>query len=114
MKAQWHMYINGEFCEAQSGKTAEVLNPATEEVIAEVPYGDTQDASRGLSAAAGAFDGWRHMNAWERAKILRRAADLMRERAESMARTMSADVGKPVPESLGEILASANYFEWFA
>ncbi len=114
MKAQWHMYINGEFCDAESGRTAEVLNPATEEVIAEVPYGDTRDASRALSAAAGAFDAWRRMNAWDRAKILRRAADLMRERAEDMARTMSAEVGKPVPESLGEILASANYFEWFA
>lgn len=114
MSEHWRMYINGEFCDAASGRTAPVSNPATEEVIAEVPYGDAQDASRALSAAANAFDGWRKTNAWERAAILYRAANLIRERADDMALVMSTEVGKPVPESKGEILASANYYEWFA
>jgi len=108
------MYIDGRFCEAASGRTAPVINPATEEVLAEVPYGDAQDASRALACAAEAFASWRHMNAWDRGAVLDRAACLMRERADNIARTMSAEVGKPVPESRGETLAAAAQFEWFA
>lgn len=108
------MYINGEFCGAVAGRTAAVINPATEEVLAEVPYGDAGDAARALSCAAQAFEGWRRVNAWDRAAVLRRAADLMRERADDIARIMSREVGKPVAESRGETLAAAAQFEWFA
>ncbi len=114
MSERRQMYINGEWCGAQSGGTAPVINPATEEVIAQVPYGGAPDAARALSSAANAFDAWRKMNAWDRARIMYRAADLIRERADDMAVVMSTEVGKPVPESRGEIMASANYFEWFA
>jgi len=108
------MYIDGRFCEAASGRTATVTNPATEAALAEVPYGDARDASRALACAAEAFASWRQMNAWDRGAVLSRAASLIRERADSIARTMSAEVGKPVPESRGETLAAAAQFEWFA
>ena len=108
------MYINGEFCEAASGRTAPVTNPATEETLAEVPYGDSGDASRALACAAAAFASWRRVNAWDRGALLERAANLMRERADDIARTMSLEVGKPVAESRGEALAAAAQFEWFA
>ncbi|HQK94956.1 MAG TPA: NAD-dependent succinate-semialdehyde dehydrogenase [Armatimonadota bacterium] len=106
------LYIGGEFCAAASGRTEAVINPATEEPLAHVPYGDATDARRALDAAAQALGPWGRMNAWERGAILRRAADLIRERAPEIARTMSSEVGKPVPESLGETLAAAAQFEW--
>ena len=114
MNDHWCMYIGGEFCGAASGRTAEVINPATEEVLAEVPFGDAGDAARALGCAAEAFGSWRRVNAWERGALLKRCADLIRERADSIAHTMSLEVGKPVAESRGETLAAAAQFEWFA
>ncbi len=114
MGDRWRMYVNGQFTAAASGRTAPVANPATEEVLAEVPYGDATDASRALACAAEAFASWRQVNAWERGAILHRAADLIRERADAIARVMSAEVGTPVAESRGETLAAAAQFEWFA
>lgn len=114
MSTPWRLYVNGEYCGAASGRTRPVINPATEEPIAEVPYGDASDAARALSAAASALPNWRNMNAWDRARIMYRAGELIRERADDMAVTMSKEVGKPVAESRGEILAAANYFEWFS
>jgi succinate-semialdehyde dehydrogenase/glutarate-semialdehyde dehydrogenase len=108
------MYVNGQFCDAASGRTASVANPATEVALANVPYGDAADASRAVSCAAAAFTSWRRVNAWERAAVLQRAACLMRERADAIARLMSQEVGKPIPESRGETLAAAAQFEWFA
>ncbi len=114
MSEYWRMYINGRFCDAASGRTAPVENPATEEAIAHVPYGDVNDAARALASAATALPVWKNTNAWERGEVLRRAATLMRERADAIARTMSLEVGKPIPESRGETLAAAAQFEWFA
>ncbi len=114
MNERWRMYINGELRDAASGRTAAVENPATEETIAEVPFGDTTDAAAALAAARDALAGWRETNAWERGAVLARAAGLIRERASDIARTMSLEVGKPVPESRGETLAAAAQFEWFA
>ncbi len=114
MSEQWRMYINGQFRDAASGRTAPVENPATEETIAEIPYGDASDAAEALNAAAAALPAWKAMNAWDRAGILQRAAALIRERADSIAHTMSLEVGKPVPESRGETLAAAAQFEWCA
>ena len=114
MTERRRMYINGEFCDAASGRTAPVTNPATEELLAEVPCGDATDAARALDCAQQAFAAWRHVNAWDRGALLRRAADLIRERADDIARVMSLEVGKPVAESRGETLAAAAQFEWFA
>ena len=115
MQEHWRMYIDGEFCDATCGKTTDVIDPATEAPIAQIPYDeDGRDVARAVSAAAGAFESWRATNAWERAAILRRGADLIRERADDIAQTMSREVGKPAAEARGEILASAAQFEWFA
>ena len=114
MNDRWRMYINGELCDAASGRTAPVTNPATEETLAEVPFGDGGDASCALASAAAAFPSWRQMNAWDRGALMERAANLIRERADDIARTMSLEVGKPVAESRGETLAAAAQFEWAA
>ena len=64
------MYIDGQWCAADSGRTLDVINPATEEVIGEVAYGGRAEARRALEAAARAMPGWRKLTAWDRAKIL--------------------------------------------
>jgi len=107
------MYIDGKWCAASDGRTLGVINPATEEVITEVAYGNRADARRALEAAHKALPGWMKLTAWDRAKVLRKTADLMRERADAIARTLTMEQGKPVAEAKAEILHSADTFEWF-
>jgi succinate-semialdehyde dehydrogenase/glutarate-semialdehyde dehydrogenase len=108
------MYIDGKWCEAENGRTLGVINPATEEVIVEVAYGSRADARRALEAAGRALPAWMKLTAWDRAKVLKKTADLMRERADAIARTLTMEQGKPLAESKAELLHSADTFEWFA
>jgi succinate-semialdehyde dehydrogenase/glutarate-semialdehyde dehydrogenase len=108
------MFIDGKWCEAEDGRTLGVINPATEEVIVEVAYGTRATARRALEAAAKAMPAWMKLTSWDRAKILKKTAELMRERADGIARTMTMEQGKPVAESKGEVLHAADTFEWFA
>jgi succinate-semialdehyde dehydrogenase/glutarate-semialdehyde dehydrogenase len=108
------MYIDGKWCEAEGGGTLGVINPATEEVLAEVAYGGRADARRALEAAGRALPAWMKLTAWDRAKILKKTAELMRERADAIARTLTLEQGKPLGESKAEVLHSADTFEWFA
>jgi succinate-semialdehyde dehydrogenase/glutarate-semialdehyde dehydrogenase len=108
------MYIDGQWCAAAKGGTHAVINPATEEVIREVAFGDRGDAARAVAAAAKAMPAWMKLTPYDRAKVLKKTADLMRERADSIARTLTMEQGKPVPEAKAEVLHSADTFEWFA
>src|ERR1041384_159024 len=92
------MYIDGRWCEADSGRTLGVINPATEEVLAEVAYGGRAETRRALEAAQKAMPGWMKLTAWDRAKVLKKTAELMRERADAIARTLTTEQGKPVAE----------------
>ncbi|MBV9123457.1 MAG: NAD-dependent succinate-semialdehyde dehydrogenase [Planctomycetes bacterium] len=107
------MYIDGQWCEADNGRTLGVINPATEEVLAEVAYGGRPETRRALEAAQRAMPAWMKLTAWDRAKVLKKTADLMRERADSIARTLTLEQGKPLAESKAEVLHSADTFEWF-
>lgn len=107
------MYIDGKWCDADSGRTLGVINPATEDVLAEVAYGGRAEVRRALEAAQRALPGWMKMTAWDRGKILKKTAELMRERADAIARTMTMEQGKPLAESKAEMLHSADTFEWF-
>jgi len=111
---QRRMFIDGQWCDADGGRTLPVINPATEETLAEVAYGGRAETKRALDAAARAMPAWMKLSAWERAKVLKKTADLMRERAEAIARTLTSEQGKPLPESKAEVLHSADTFEWFA
>src|SRR5262249_41683282 len=91
-----------------------VINPANEEVIADVAYGSRKDAKRALEAAHKAMPAWMKLTAWDRAKVLKKTADLMRDRCDAIARTLTLEQGKPLGESKAEILHSADTFEWFA
>jgi len=111
---QYQMYINGAWVEARSGKTWEVVNPATEEKLATVPFGNADDAQAAIDAAHRAQPGWGAMTAYERGAILRKTSELIRERFDELAPIMTRECGKPLAEARGEWGACADLFEWFA
>jgi succinate-semialdehyde dehydrogenase / glutarate-semialdehyde dehydrogenase len=108
------LLIDGRFIEAKSRDGASVLNPATGEPLATLPHATTADLDDALRAAARAFPLWRAVPAVERGRILRRAADLMRERAEAGAAILTMEQGKPLAEARLEVLFAADVIEWFA
>ena len=108
------MFINGEWCEAASKKAISIENPATQDVVDTMAFGDVGDCRRALEAAKAALKPWQKKTAYERGAILKKIADLMRERAQKIARAMTLEQGKPLKEALGEVMGSAAYFEWFA
>lgn len=107
-------YIDGHWRQSVSGKTLGVINPATEEVIADVAFGGREECRQAIAAAAKAMPAWMKSTAYDRAKVLKKTADLMRERADALATTLTMEQGKPVAEAKAEVLHSADTFEWFA
>jgi succinate-semialdehyde dehydrogenase / glutarate-semialdehyde dehydrogenase len=111
---EYKMLINGVWEDAISGETWKVKNPATEEGIAEVPFGDAREAQNAIMAAYEAFPTWSSLTAYERGAILRRVGDLIREQIEALAPLTTRECGKPLAEARAEWHASADMFEWFA
>ncbi|MBS0640720.1 MAG: NADP-dependent succinate-semialdehyde dehydrogenase [Proteobacteria bacterium] len=107
-------YLNGKWVEADSGQTIVVKNPATGEAVGEVPNMGAAETRRAIEAAHAAFPAWRAMLAKERAAILRKLNDLMLANADDLAIIMTAEQGKPLAESKGEIAYAASFIEWFA
>ncbi len=107
-------YVAGRWVGADNGATLDVVNPATGDVIGTVPRGSAADARRAIQAAAEAFPAWARRTAKERAAILRRWHDLMLAHQEDLAALMTAEQGKPLAESKGEIAYAAAFIEWFA
>jgi succinate-semialdehyde dehydrogenase/glutarate-semialdehyde dehydrogenase len=107
-------YIDGKWVEADSGKTMVVNNPATGEAIGDVPALGAKETRRAIEAAHRAQPAWRNKTAKERAAVLRRMYDLMMANADDLAVIMTAEQGKPLSESKGEISYAANFIEWFA
>ena len=108
------LLINGEWRNAQNGRTIDVLNPATGEVIGKVAHAEKIDLDAALDAAAKGFKIWSASSPFDRSKLMRRAAELLRERADAIAPILTLEQGKPVAEAKGEILAGADIIEWFA
>ena len=108
------MLIDGAWCDAGGGTTLKVINPADETVVAEVAYGGKADAERAIVAAAKAFPDWRAASVYDRAKVLKKTAELMRDRADRIARALTLEQGKPLAEARMEVLHAADTFEWFA
>ncbi len=107
-------FIDGEWVAADSGETTPIVNPANGEVIAEVARCGGAEARRAIEAAARAHTQWRRRTAKERSQALRRWFDLMMQHQEDLARIMTAEQGKPLNESRGEIAYGANFIEWFS
>ena len=108
------LYIDGVWCAAASGRTHPVVNPASGEVIGQFAWAERADLDRALEAAAKGFATWRKVSAYERSKIMRKAADLMRERVQTIAEIMTQEQGKTIAEAKGEILNGADTIDWFA
>ncbi len=107
-------YIDGEFVQADGRATQPVFNPADGSVLGHLPRGTPADIARALAAAQRAFGTWRHESPLKRSEILRRAAQLMRERAPQIGRHITLDQGKPLAEATTEVSASAEHAEWHA
>jgi succinate-semialdehyde dehydrogenase/glutarate-semialdehyde dehydrogenase len=110
----YKMLIGGDWVDAHNGHTWNVINPATEEPIAEVPFGDEEDAQAAIDAAYAAQPAWAALTAYDRGVILRRIADLIREHLDVLAPIMTRESGKPLVEARGEWVACADLFDWFA
>jgi succinate-semialdehyde dehydrogenase/glutarate-semialdehyde dehydrogenase len=106
-------YVDGSWIDADSGETFPVTNPATGDVIADVPRLGAAETRRAIEAARRAQPEWRAKTAKERAAVLRRLADLMREHAEDLSILLTAEQGKPLAESRAEIEYAASFLEWF-
>ncbi len=107
-------YIDGTWVGADSGETVAVTNPATDAAITTVPRCGAAETERAVAAADRALKTWRTTTAAERSRILRRWFDLMHTHQEDLAHLMTAEQGKPLAESRGEIAYAAAYIEWFA
>ncbi|MGH7775737.1 MAG: NAD-dependent succinate-semialdehyde dehydrogenase [Candidatus Dormibacterales bacterium] len=107
------MPVGGRWVEAASGATMPVIDPGTEEVLAEVPDGTPADGALAMDAAAGAQATWAATGPRERGEILRRAFELMTERADELALLITLENGKPLSEARAEVLYAAEFFRWF-
>ncbi|HSD40788.1 MAG TPA: NADP-dependent succinate-semialdehyde dehydrogenase [Burkholderiales bacterium] len=107
-------YVDGTWRDADSGKTLAVTNPATGEVLGTVPNMRAAETRRAIEAANAAWPSWRARTAKERSVILRKWAELMMANQEDLAIVMTAEQGKPLTESRGEIAYAASFIEWFA
>jgi succinate-semialdehyde dehydrogenase/glutarate-semialdehyde dehydrogenase len=107
-------FIGGSWAAAASGLTTEIRNPATGEVLGTVPVMGAAEARRAIESAHTAMPAWAKKTAAERAKIMRRWFDLMLANVDDLAVIMTAEQGKPLAESKGEIAYAASFIEWFA
>lgn len=109
-----NLHIDGRWRPAEGNRTIPVLNPATEEVIGTVAHASKADLDEALAAAEKGFQTWKKVSAYERAKLMRKAADILRSRADEIARIMTMEQGKPLIEAKMETLAGADIIDWFA
>lgn len=108
------LYINGVWRSGQAGETIDVVNPATGEVIGKLAKANTTDLDEALSAAAEAFKRWSATSAYDRCKMIHKAADLLRARASTIARTMTQEQGKPLAQAEIEMNGAADALDWLA
>ena len=109
-----NLYINGKWRPSNSGDTIDVINPATEEVIGKVARAKIDDLDEALDAADNAFKLWKKTTPFERYNILRKAAELLRNRVNLIAELMTTEQGKPLAEAKGETLMGADRIDWMA
>ncbi|MGH6617930.1 MAG: NAD-dependent succinate-semialdehyde dehydrogenase [Alphaproteobacteria bacterium] len=108
------LFIDGQWTKAAAGRSIPVVNPANGEPIGAVAHADKSDLDRALEAADKGFRQWRKIPAFDRSKIMRKAAELLRDRADRIAPLLTLEQGKPLAEAKGETLAGADVIDWFA
>ncbi len=108
------LFINGQWLDANNGKTLPVVNPATGKSIGNVAHANQHDLELALASAEKGFEVWRKFTAIERAKLMRKAAGILRERAGDIATILTLEQGKPLNEASAEIMAAVDVIEWMA
>jgi len=114
MGSHTRLFIDGSWTEGVNGKTISVMNPATGEEGGTVAWAEREDLDWALAAVERGFLTWKKISAFERSKIMRSAAGLVRERVDAIARELTAEQGKPIAEAKMEVLAGADIIDWFA
>ena len=107
-------FINGKWQPSEKKETYNVINPATEEIIGKASKAGQSDVEAALLSAEKGFQIWKKTSPWERSNIIRKIADLIRKKKEILAKWLTIEVGKPLAESIGEVTAAADIFEWNA
>jgi len=107
-------YINGNWVDAIDGNTWNLQSPSTEEILAQVPFGNEKDCNLAINVAHIAFSSWKKTTPYFRAEILKKVAEYIRKNVENFALETAQETGKPMLEARGEWLVSANLFEWYA
>ena len=108
------LHIDGKWRPATTGRTLKVINPATEEPVGTVPHADRSDLDEALASAEKGFRLWRNVSPLDRSKVMRKAADLIRERADKIAAIMTMEQGKVLAEARLETMNAADIIDWFA
>ena len=108
------LFLNGEWRDSLSKETLEIINPATEEIIGKLAHARKDDLDIALSAADTAFKDWKNVSAYDRSKILRKAAEIIRSKVDLIAGLMTLEQGKPLAEAKGETLGAADSIDWYA
>ena len=108
------LLINGEWCDGTDGKSEPIINPATGQVLARLAHAGRADLDQALHAADKGFKVWRKVSGFERYKLMRKAADLIRSRADEIAPLMTQEQGKPLAEAKAETLLAGDLIDWFA
>lgn len=108
------LYINGDFISGEGRPSQEVINPATQEVLGHLPHATQADLDMALQSAEKAFATWKKSSPMDRSAILRKVGQMTRDRAKEIARNMTLDQGKPLAESLGELISCADHCDWHA
>ena len=114
MYAELGLYIDGQWLNGSGRKGEDVINPATEKPLAHLPHASKSDLDLALESAKKGFALWRATSAYDRAKIMRKAADLMRERYDNISKIMVQEQGKVYVEARAEVMTSAEIIEWYA
>ena len=114
MYKRFGQFIDGKWQQSEKKETYDVINPATEEIIGKASKATSVDVDKALKSAEKGFSVWKKFSPWDRAKIIRKIADLMRKKNNELAKWMTLETGKPMSESLAEVNGSADIFEWNA
>src|ERR1700761_3889059 len=114
MYGNLELFIGGQWHGLDGRKGEDVLNPATEKPLGHLPHASKADLDQALEAAKKGFAVWRATSAYDRCKIMHKAADLMRERHDAMAKIMVLEQGKTYPEARAEMIGSADIIDWYA
>jgi aminobutyraldehyde dehydrogenase len=110
----YKQFIGGDFVEAADGRTAEVVNPANDEVIGQVPASSQEDVNRAVEAAATAFETWKQTTPQDRSLLLLKLADRLEAKADELGRLESQNAGKPVGAAIDEMTVCVDLFRFFA